>query len=138
MRSLCVDRNHPDNQETNAMPRFNNMTVAAACTMLAAVLTSASAAAAAGDGALRDEVPTRRVKFADLDLTRSAGAEVLYTRIRSAAREVCPSAEIWIAGLRRSVRQCQAQAIAHAVADVNSPNLTTYYMEKTSSASERR
>lgn len=36
-----------------------------------------------------DTLSQRIVRFGDLDLTQSRGVEVLYLRIRTAAREVC-------------------------------------------------
>jgi UrcA family protein len=92
------------------------------------LLSSLSAAAAAVEPG---EVATRRVNFADLDLTRSAGVAVLYARIKSAAGEVCEPVN---AGALESVmlsHRCTEQAIARAVADVNAPGLTSYYLAKT-------
>jgi UrcA family protein len=53
--------------------------------MLTILLGPLSAVAAV---APPDEVPSRRVTYADLDLTRNAGVAVLCARIKSAAREV--------------------------------------------------
>jgi UrcA family protein len=59
------------------------------------------------------------VRFADLDLTRPAGAQDLYDRIQYAAREVCET----YYRLGRD-RGCIDQAIARAVAEVGAPLLT--------------
>ena len=67
------------------MPRFMNMKTALQCTLLAMLLSSVSAVAATI--VPDDDVPARRVNFADLNLTRSEGAAVLYARINAAARE---------------------------------------------------
>lgn len=77
------------------------------------------------------EFAQRTVKYADLDLTRTAGAQPLYSRIRSAARQVCAasfSSREWDAFY--ATRPCIDQAITRAVADVNSPMLTSYYMAR--------
>jgi UrcA family protein len=67
------------------------------------------------------------VRFDDLDLTRAAGAAVLLGRIQAAAREVCePLQPQWMVS-----RQCMDQALARAVADVNAPMLTDYYVART-------
>jgi UrcA family protein len=113
------------------MPRHLNMKTAIPCTLLAMLLGSLSAAAAAVEPG---EVATRRVNFADLDLTRSAGVTVLYARIKSAAGEVCqPVNAREVESVMRSNR-CTQQAIARAVADVNAPALTSYYLAKTGQA----
>jgi UrcA family protein len=67
------------------------------------------------------------VRYADLDLTHAAGAAVLLGRIQAAAREVCePLQPQW-----KVSRQCMDQALARAVADVNAPMLTDYYIART-------
>jgi len=77
------------------------------------------------------EFAQRTVNFADLDLTRAAGAEALYARIRSAARQVCaPSFANWELKSLETTRPCIDQAITRAVADVNAPLLTSYYMAR--------
>lgn len=75
------------------------------------------------------DVSRRTVNFADLDVSRSAGAAVLYSRIRSAARDVCEPA-IARESMSRTIR-CMDAAIARAVADVNAPALTSYHLAKT-------
>ncbi len=77
------------------------------------------------------EFAQRTVKFADLDLTRTAGAEALYSRIRSAAKQVCAPSFVsreWEAS--KNTRLCIDQAITRAVADVHAPMLTSYYMAR--------
>jgi UrcA family protein len=110
------------------MSRHPNMKTAIPCTLLAMLLSSLTAAAAAVEPG---EVPTRHVNFGDLDLTHSAGVAVLYQRIKSAATEVCePVNARALASIMRSQR-CMEHAIARAVADVNAPALTSYYLAKT-------
>jgi UrcA family protein len=95
--------------------------------MFAMVLTSMCAVSAPVQ--LHDDVPWRRVNFADLDLTKTAGAAVLYARIKSAAREVCISTD-WLPKMSTVTDECRAQAVARAVADVNAPALTAYYQHR--------
>jgi len=66
-----------------------NMKTALQCTLLAMLLSSVSAVAATI--VPDDDVPARRVNFADLNLTRSEGAAVLYARINAAARDSGPA-----------------------------------------------
>ena len=109
------------------MPHFMNLKTAIPLTMLTILLGPLSAVAAVSPS---DEVPSRRVTYADLDLTRKAGAAVLYTRIKSAAREVCLPTYSWIAEDNMATRQCREQALARAIKDVNAPALTSYHLEK--------
>jgi UrcA family protein len=75
---------------------------------------------------------TRRINYSDLDLSRKAGAAALYSRIKSAARQVCDplgASELWVSYTQ--VRLCVHQAIDRAVADVNAPALTSYHQART-------
>ena len=94
-------------------------------TTLIAALTLYAVSAAGFAATPTDDVRRQVVKFADLDLTRPAGAQELYHRIQYAARNVCP-----IYG-RFSDRDCIREAIARAVADVGAPQLTTRHQAST-------
>ncbi|MGH8175487.1 MAG: UrcA family protein [Steroidobacter sp.] len=75
-----------------------------------------------------DEIRQRVVTFADLDLQQDAGAEKLYWRIRTAAREVCATPGVLGLFMAAERRQCAEQAAARAIADVNAPSLTRYHV----------
>ena len=80
--------------------------------------------------ALSDDVRTQIVKFADLDLTRPAGAQTLYHRIQGAARTVCEVDDG--ADLDRApYQQCVSAAIARAVVNIDAPLLTEYHQSAT-------
>jgi UrcA family protein len=64
------------------------------------------------------DVPTKTVSFQDLDLSTSQGAQALYDRIETAARDVCRGAEF------TEARACRARAIDDAVKNVGSPLLS--------------
>ncbi len=70
-------------------------------------------------------VHSKTVRYADLDLTKPAGAKVLYGRIRVAAREVCGFGD-W--PLPVNYQGCVDGAIDNAVTKVNSPALTTLHL----------
>lgn len=72
-------------------------------------------AATTPDSRVRQEI----VRFGDLDLTRPADAQELYRRIRRAAHIVCEPIGMGNP-LAMSDRSCIDQAIARAVADINS------------------
>src|SRR5579862_3432744 len=94
------------------------------CTLLAVFLSPlGSAATAVGP---RDEVVTRIVNFADLDLTNSKAIETLYRRLKTAADQVCGSADLTRLQTLY-VRQCTKRAIDQAVKDVNSSSLTSLH-----------
>ena len=80
--------------------------------------------------AAADEVPRSVVRYADLDLSHGAGAALLYARIRTAAASVCGVGDARQLGYIALVQRCQQQAISQAVADVDAPALTSYYLAK--------
>lgn len=81
---------------------------------------SATATAAEGNVA-------HTVNFGDLDLTRESGVTVLYTRIRSAATEVCEPRGVRELNRIMIAHRCMDEAIGRAVDDVNAPTLTNYH-----------
>jgi UrcA family protein len=72
------------------------------------------------------------VHFADLDLTRSEGATMLYQRLAGAARTVCASLDARDVASQMRFKGCVETAIGSAVAKVDRPILTAYYKEHTS------
>lgn len=101
-------------------------TTAVAATLLAGVglLTGGNPAFASGTESARNAPRSTTVRYGDLDLTRSAGVEVLYSRLRSAARQVCGSA-----GGRnvRAVKECYRGALDRAVIGMDLPALAALH-----------
>jgi UrcA family protein len=64
------------------------------------------------------------VSFGELDLTKPAGAEALYRRIKKAARAVCDSYDSPTPWNLKAQKQCSKTAIDDAVAQVNAPLLS--------------
>jgi UrcA family protein len=96
------------------------------------VALAAAAVTAALTGAVRaDEVPQIHVKYADLNINSSAGAQVLYRRIRVAADRVCEISGSRDLAAWAKERECARHAIAQAVSDVGNPTLTRVYEDKT-------
>jgi len=105
------------------------MQTACVSATLATILASQGAIAATVEP--HYEVAQRIVRFADLDITGSAGAATLYARITTAARAVCePSLSSQELGFSSQTRQCQEQAIERAVTDVKAPALTSYHLTR--------
>jgi UrcA family protein len=74
----------------------------------------------AADGGL----PSKKVSYADLDISQPAGAKVLYGRIARAAREVCNYTGFDPLGAAQVRIRCINYAIDNAVKDVGSPTLS--------------
>jgi UrcA family protein len=88
--------------------------------VLACVLVASNARAG-------DPPRSETVKFADLNLDTSAGAEALYGRIHRAALHVCSDQDEFAEGIRACVKDAEMRAIGK----VNSPLLTAFYQNKT-------
>src|SRR5271156_767375 len=71
-----------------------------------------------------DGVPSRKVSFADLDISKPAGAKVLYGRILRAAKEVCQVNGFQSLAMSQMINRCVDHAIDNAVKDVGSPALS--------------
>lgn len=104
--------------------------------VLAGLVAGPVSALAATSGRL-DDVPSRKVKYYDLDLSRDAGVATLFSRIKTAAREVCEPTDVFFLSLVRQRYACSQDAIARAVADVNAPLLTSYFLEKANVSNDR-
>ena len=91
--------------------------IAAAVTLFAALTAGAQAA----------DVPQIHVKYADLNVGTTAGATVLYQRIRGAADRVCGVGDNRDLARLGLAKDCAGHAVAEAVAKVNVPALTEVY-----------
>jgi UrcA family protein len=94
----------------------------------AAMLTAVSACMLAGMAQVAraaEPAPSVTVAYSDLNLGSAEGANALYARIVSAARQVCGADEVDIRNLRSLAdeRTCESDAIAQAVHAVHSPSL---------------
>jgi UrcA family protein len=75
-----------------------------------------------------NKAPHSIVRYDDLNLRSDAGAATLYARVNRAAEKVC-GRDDWsdFAETYHRVRECEQTAIANAIAQVHSPNLTAIY-----------
>jgi UrcA family protein len=113
------DRQRNPTQQENVMNTFISL---ASTAVLSLVLNAAYA----------DEAPkSLTVQFADLDLSKDAGAATLFNRIKGAAIRVC-SAHGGGATLRDKQRHaaCVDLALSNAVARVDRPELTEYVISR--------
>jgi len=67
------------------------------------------------------------VRYAELDLSRPAGAQVLYNRIQQAALQVCNGFVGPFSEMHTRASPCYKDAVEHAVAQVNSPQLSAIH-----------
>jgi UrcA family protein len=70
------------------------------------------------------ETPSVHVSYGDLDLTRDAGVDRLYVRLRKAAGSVCGNTDIRDLHGNVSRRACVARALEDAVDSVHNSKLT--------------
>jgi UrcA family protein len=83
------------------------------------------ASLAAGSASAAEPGLSATVRFADLNVSSSEGARILYSRIRGAAETLCgPRWSVWEAHLMWEWKECYDQAVDEAVARVNQPMLT--------------
>jgi UrcA family protein len=72
-------------------------------------------------------LPTRVVRFDDLNLSTTAGINKLYKRLQEASRAVCRAYLIPELALRAKRQACYDQAMSVAIARINMPTLTALY-----------
>lgn len=93
-------------------------------------LAGATAASTTTRASEQGEQLTRTVTYADLDLARTAGAATLYSRISSAADQVCAPHAGRSPREFRQWRNCLDQTIDRAVDEMNNHVLTSYHLAK--------
>jgi UrcA family protein len=104
---------------SNVKTDKRSFTACSTAIALACVLSASNAFAG-------DQIPSETVKFADLKVDTSTGAEVLYRRIQSAARRVCSYDATSIQG-SSTWQNCVRPTVDAAVAKVNNPQLTALH-----------
>jgi UrcA family protein len=108
-------------KEMNMNTTIQNTARAAAFFLCGAIaLCTLQLTARAADEGL----PSKRVSYADLDISKPAGAKVLYGRIVRAAKQVCEVTGYDSLGAAQLMNRCVDLAIDKAVKDVGSPALS--------------
>jgi UrcA family protein len=110
---------------TTAISKLTNLPRALAFAGAFAAMTFTATASYAAPQA--GDAPEVTVRYSDLNLSTTDGASELYRRISVAARQVCP--DVYSRDLRTSVagERCEANAVAKAVRELNSPQLALIY-----------
>jgi UrcA family protein len=93
----------------------------------ALMLSIASTAVFAGSAPYGTKSIT--VSYGELDLSKPAGAQVLYRRIERAAVTVCNDNPRPYSEMRTKRSTCYRDAVANAVAEVNSEQLFEIYQQ---------
>jgi UrcA family protein len=89
------------------------------------VLVFALSACGAFAAISQEELESVAVSYAELDLSKPAGAEVLYDRLQRAAAEVCGvhdrSSSLFSASTNSNKKACYEDALSRAVAQIDAP-----------------
>lgn len=94
--------------------------------LLALALSGCVAGAPQESADLRD-VPTKTVRYAELNLNTADGARALFRRIKFAAAEVCEPLDGRALAQHVIWQKCYERALADAVSQVNQPRVTALY-----------
>jgi len=71
------------------------------------------------------------VRYADLDLNTSRGADRLLMRVQRAAGDVCGrNAGLKTLAMRRAVSRCVDETVSAAVVRINHPDVSARYIER--------
>ena len=107
---------------TNVLQRGSRQLLVSGLAAIVLGLVSASSFAKTIDGER-----SIRVSYGELDLTKPAGAESLYRRIRKAAFTVCGAYDSPMPWSYTAKSACFKTAVDEAVSKVNSPLLTSVH-----------
>ena len=84
-----------------------------------------------------EPLPSVKVTYDTRDLATPEGSAKVYRKIKGAARRVCfEASEVWDGARRAHYYRCYEAALAKAVDDVNSKNLTALHQQN--SANKKR
>lgn len=104
--------------------------------MLTAVAAHLAAGYASADSDRTDDVPKIVVSLAGLDLSTPKGADVVYGRIRSAAKVICDVNQSRELSQTARARVCFRNAVDDAVAQAKRPLLSALHARKMGSSRE--
>lgn len=101
---------------------------------LGIAVTALSIPAYAKDTIVNGKPGTRSItiSYGDLDLSRPAGIDTLYDRLRIAGERVCaPRAQGGPLAVKQDWKQCFARAVDEAVSHIDNPQLSLAHTERT-------
>ena len=94
---------------------------------LLALALSGCVAGAPQKSADSPDVPTKTVRYAELNLNTADGARALFRRIKYAAADVCGSFDGLSLAQKAIWQKCYERALVDAVSQVNQPRVTALY-----------
>jgi len=99
------------------------------------VLFAGSQLATTAQAGQIDALPSKTVKFADLNLARPEGIAALYERLQGAADEVCSPGDPRVLVAFENPQKCARASLWHAIGQINDPALTAYAQARSGRAS---
>jgi UrcA family protein len=108
----------------------NRQSAVTALVAIATTFAIMSSAQSAPTGSIGNSI-SRTVQFGDLNLDTAAGAKVLLSRLRSAARTACAPLETRVLSNQVVWQSCYDGAVATAVTTINRNTVTAAYTATT-------
>jgi UrcA family protein len=106
--------------------------------VVALLICGAEAALFAADASAAELPHSISVRYADLNLERQADVATLYRRITGAAEDICGPRLLTGSHLPQpGYQRCSTDAVAHAVARVDSRALSAYHQQQLGLAPQR-
>ena len=111
-----------------------------ACTVMVitGVCLTQPARALGADPVIDDEMVTKVIAFGELDLSNHEGAQILYQRIKRAARTICQSDGLRSVERQRRTHICYEQVVTDAVDKVGEPLVDSAHAKATAKSARKR
>jgi UrcA family protein len=113
-------------------PRAGGPRLKAALLMLTGSVGCVLGLGAAHASSVDSAAPSRVVRYSAESLATDSGVQQLYRRILGAARQVCPD-ESGNLAVNARVAACRAQAVAHAIQQIDNTRLAALYAHRSKS-----
>ena len=94
-------------------------------------LAGLAAAGVAGASVSNNDVSRIVVKYSRESLSTDSGVNQLYSRIKYAAKQVCPDASGRDLGAQQRVQDCRREAVARAIRNIDNSRLAALYASRT-------
>ncbi len=94
-------------------------------------LAGLAAAGVAGASVANKDVSSMVVKYSRDSISTESGVNELYSRIKHAAKQVCPAASGLDLGALQRVEECRREAVARAIRNIDNSRLAAVYASRT-------
>lgn len=95
-------------------------------------LVGLTVAGVAGAATSNSNVRSMVVKHSPQSLTTDSGVNQLYSRIKYAAKQVCPDASGLDLGALQRVEECRQEVVSRAIRNIDNSRLAALYASRTS------